>query len=139
MPKFLESAYRLDTFRPDSVPIVMGDGQEWHLPKPWVSYRPMFDPTGKLGAMARTTLGADFDEAFDEAKDAETDYDYIVAIMKLGAAMLAINYQTTPELLADVLRFTPGDPTNDEMWTAIYSVSQGLDAPKRSSDIGVSA
>lgn len=82
-----------------TTPVLLGDGQSWDLPVPYVHTRP--------GKPSKTTLGRRFDELVDAAQKADTRTGFVVSMLNLCAFLVRQNYYVTNRELETLLAFDP--------------------------------
>lgn len=115
----------------EGTPIRLGDGQEWHLPRPIVQHLPVETEDGALVFGARRlACGPRFDALFDRMVSAEGEEGIANAALNLGAYLLRLNYSLT---IADLQVLLPCDGTEDNqaMWQSIIDSATGI-GPKAS-------
>jgi hypothetical protein len=105
---FDEKALRKPAFdETTSAPVVLADGQEWWLPKPWLEVRPVFRGGKAVDTVGLMTAGGEFDALKNAVHDAEND-GAIVAAANLAAYMLTRNYDLADEQLSALLGWREG-------------------------------
>jgi hypothetical protein len=123
-----ELALRRETFE-EGVPIVLGDGQSWHFPKPWVCLYPQV-VNGKVERVSgSTTFGPEFD-ALTEAVNGEEGTTQ--AIFGVAVFLLNRNYSLPDSAYSELLRWTVNGGPTEDMLGEIMRVARGFDAPKPS-------
>lgn len=115
-----------------SVAVLMGDGGEWLLPKPWVEIHPVFEGGRPVDKWLVFTYGPELDGLIRAISEAEDGSLRILAAVGLGAYLLRRNYELSDEQLAEVLVFRCGDPESEAMVKAILDVATGRTGPKPS-------
>lgn len=115
-----------------SVPVRMGDGGEWLLPKPWVEVHPIFDGGRPVDRWLVFTYGPELDGLIRAIAEAEDGSMRILAAVGLGAHLLLRNYDLSDDQLAEVLVFRCHDPESESMVRAILDVATGRTGPKAS-------
>ena len=124
-----EKAVRKATFDElNSAPVVLADGQTWHLPKPFLRLRPKFSAGRAASYGPLTTTDPIWNELRQAVQDsAETET--LSAIANLGAYMLLRNYDLTDDQLGDLFAWDMS-----QNWTSeILSIANGRTGPKQSS------
>lgn len=118
--------------RPDfdettSVPVVLGDGQAWHLPKPmlWTFIPVVRD--GKATAGATGSFGPAYDALVERLDDAEEFGAKVEALFDLAIDLLRRNYDIPDDRYARLLPFRPADEANQRMWQEVLAVARGFD------------
>jgi hypothetical protein len=119
----------------DSVPIVLGDGQLWWFPKPWLQVRPHFENGKAVRATQILTYEPTVDLLVDAiaAIPAEDFEEQICAVATLAAYLLKWHYVLSDEDLDQLLNYRAGDAVS-MVWTAmVVQVATGYSGPKRGS------
>jgi hypothetical protein len=121
-----EKTVRKPTFdEANSAPVVLGDGQSWFLPKPWLEVRPVFRGGRAVDTLPVMTTGPEFDALRDAVHAAEGD-DIILTAANLAAYMLSRNYDLADEQFATILAFRDG-----ATWLRdVVRHAAGVSAPK---------
>lgn len=127
-----ESERRLETFQEQSEPVVLSDGQTWHLAKPKVKIRAVFNAGKVIGTVPRTTFGNGFDEVLAAVDSVQSIDKFVEAVSGLAAVMLQRNYRLSDDEIADLLIYETGDGRSQELFSEILMVARGLNAPKAS-------
>lgn len=127
---------RLETFDPDSVPVVF-DQVVVYIPKPRVSIRRK-TVNGKPEIEVRRTFGADYDRLVDRVEEAlaATMVELASALFEVTADLIRRNYRATDEDLDAILVLNP-DQFGEEVpepWATVWEVANGL--PPKSSAPG---
>jgi len=125
-----EGECRRPTFE-GGTPVVLGDGQEWFLAKPRVSWVPH---DGPAGFRSRLRLGDDYQVLLDAQEAAEGGAEIIRSELALGSRLLLHNYDLTTDQLATLLTFGYGDdadPADVAVREAVVDVALGI-GPKPS-------
>jgi hypothetical protein len=126
MPPLNEQAQRRAEFA-GGVPVQLGDGQEWTLPKPGLLLRPEFGPDGRpTFGKARPSWGEDYEAKVDAFLEATDGYDQIVALLVLAVDLLMRNYSLDDGAIGQLLPRILGDEANDAMWEAVRDVALGV-------------
>jgi hypothetical protein len=111
-----------------SAPVVLGDGQEWLLPKPWLEIRPVFRRGRIADTVPTLTCGPEFDSLKNAVHEAAGE-NVIAAAADLTAFMLLKNYDLADEQLGPVLTFREGNT-----WVRdVMRHANGDNAPKAGS------
>lgn len=156
----LESGRRRKTWRPGN-PVVLADGQEWHLAKP----RATFGPDANGGVRTYVKLGnhtAEFEAAKKALDDAVEWNSGVLALpeeeqeaewaahpemrpaaraVELGRVLLLANYELSEEEVADILHMSfDADECPEEfaVYEAVAATAAGI-APKPRSGGSASA
>lgn len=134
-PKRIDEPSRRRPEFAGDVPVVLCDGQTWHLPKPRIRFRPRTGPNG-FEAKPTCQWGDEFWSKIDALATARESDDVSLLIdkqMDLCCSLVLKNYDLAEEDLGELLQFEFGDPDNDAMRDVILRVAQGL-PPKTSGD-----
>jgi hypothetical protein len=109
------------------VPITLGDGREWYLPKPvlMVFFPVIEDERVRLGAQG--SFGPEYDALIERLDDAEGFAAQLTAAFDVAVDLLSRNYDLKPEHYRRLLPFRPGDEDNGRMWQQIIAVARGFD------------
>lgn len=131
---FDETALRRPGWR-EGVPVVLCDGQAWHLPRPVIEYYYDVGESGQI-EIRRDSLGPQVDDELDALVNAGEDMEkHSVAMYRMARTLLLHNYDLGADHLRTLLRIYPKDhPRFEEncgMWEAIYAVGCGT-VPKAS-------
>jgi len=114
-----------------SNPVVLSDGQTWHLPKPWVAIHPMFEGGKPVDNWKCFTYGPELDALVEAIGEAEGTVASVMAGVGLAAYLLLRNYELNDAELAEVLVYNAGDPASHDMLSAVFDVALGRTGPKR--------
>jgi hypothetical protein len=116
---------------PGSIPVTLGDGQDWLVPKPYLVQVLADD---EVGYFFRSETG---DEVFDGAlNDALQEWERgdgrgrLSAESRIFRIMLRRNYDLTGEQVSAVLRFRVSRDELDPAKQALLEIAQGLTGPK---------
>lgn len=115
-----EKALRKPGFS-EGTPVVLGDGQEWTLPKPDPVIYPGMGADGRISAFVRLSYGREHDDVFDAAFAPGPDADdeaVIMAQIHLAAMLLMDNYELPGGALAELLTVRPDQPESLAWWEA---------------------
>lgn len=130
-----EKFRRKETFDPrNSVPVMLADGQAWHLPKPWLEVHPVFRDGKVQSSYPVLTYGPDLDALVKSMAECEDNSSLLVGAASLGAYLLSQNYQLTDADLDQLFVFRIGDPSSHDWALAVMQVATGQSGPKVSSD-----
>ncbi len=115
--------------------VVLGDGQEWTFPRPWLRLYPVRAPGGGFAMGGGEGYGADFDDLVDRLVDCEPDdIPARLAIQfEMAACLLCRNYELNDRDLRRLLAIDLGDPACEDRWARINQVLLGR-PPKPSAD-----
>ena len=116
----------------NSAPVVFGDGQTWHVPKPWLEIRPTFRGGKAVASYPVPTYGPEIDALLEAISECEDMVAQITAAASLAAYLLRWHYDLTDEDLDGVLVFRTAaeDPV---CWVRdVMAIATGRSGPKRS-------
>jgi hypothetical protein len=114
----------------NSAPVVLADGQTWHVPKPWLEIRPVFRRGKAVSAYPVLTCGAELDglvEAMSECEDLDSQ---VVAVASLAAHLLCWHYELTDAELDGLLCFRAADAASVNWLREIFGIATGRSGPK---------
>jgi hypothetical protein len=115
--------------------IVLGDGQPWTFPRPWLRLYPVRAPDGGLALGGGQGYGDDFEELVDRLVDCEPD-DIPARLLlqfQMAACLLCRNYDLGDRDLRRLLVIDLSDPACEDRWARINQVLLGR-PPKPSAD-----
>lgn len=129
-----ERATRKPGFR-DGPRLVLGDGQEWTFPRPWLRLYPVRDADGRLAVGGGQGYGPDYDALVDQLIDCEPDDTTrrLALQFQMAACLLDRNYTLGDRDLRRLLAVDLADPACEHRWARINQVLLGH-APKASAD-----
>ncbi|MHB8359798.1 MAG: hypothetical protein ACYDCP_09935 [Thermoplasmataceae archaeon] len=114
----------------NSVPVVLADGQTWHLPKPWYVIRPTFDGGVATAAYRFFSYSPKLDELV-ELIGATDDLDaVIVGVATLAAHILLYQYDLADAELDQLLAYRVGDPSSMDWTRAVMETATGRNGKK---------
>ena len=115
--------------------VVLGDGQAWTFPRPWLRLYPVRRPDGSIAVGGGLGFDADYDELADRLAAGESDdpLQRLELQFRLAAGLLCRNYNLTDAHLRRLLAVDLDDEACRERWERINEVLLGR-APKRSAD-----
>ncbi len=140
-PRIDEQSRRRGDFRAD-VPVVLADGQVWHLKKPSILVGRR-KAEGATGYFTRSSFGPDYFEKIEAFYHASTEDDpepYIAASFDLAIALLLQNYDLTEQEAEDLVLFDfnePPDPVAAERRAVMLDTACGIQ--KKTSGAGSGA
>jgi hypothetical protein len=121
-----EQARRRPTFdEATSEPVTLGDGQDWHVPKPRIRFRFAATERGFTEAFSH---GREYDALMQRWREAKGEAS-LRAEFAVFAFLLRVNYELSDDDLADLLVFDLDDDTE----TVLTALAWGNDGPKRTS------
>lgn len=125
MPRLDEHALRKEGFQ-EGVAIQLGDGHEWHFPKPVLELTPTVAPDGsyKFSDKFIPFGSEEFDAKVDAYIQAE-GVEELNCLLSLAVDLLSRNYELTLEHYRALLPFRPGDDQAHDMWQQIGDVALG--------------
>lgn len=106
-------------------PVVMSDGQVWFLPRPYLTFTPIFRDGRPAGTWRWLSYGPPIDELIAAVGAAEKVPEFVLAVVCLGAFMLRRNYELEDEELAEVLVYRDGDPESVRIARELCNVATG--------------
>ena len=115
--------------------VILGDGQAWTLPRPWLRLYPVRDPNGEITVGGGVGFGAAFEALMDDltASDPDDATARLAIQFRMAALLLTRNYHLTDRDLGELLVVDASDPACRERWAEINQVLMGR-PPKRSAD-----
>jgi hypothetical protein len=115
--------------------IVLGDGQGWTLPRPWLRLYPVRASDGGFTLGGGLGYGADFDDLVDRLVDCEPDDipARLALQFQMAACLLCRNYDLADRDLRRLLAIDLADPACEDRWARINQVLLGR-PPKPSAD-----
>ncbi len=115
--------------------IILGDGQEWTFPKPWLRLYPVRGADGQLTVGGGLSHGWDYDDLVDRLVDCDpADTAGRLALQfQMAAELLCRNYHLADPDLRTLLVIDVADPACEVRWAAINQVLLGR-PPKPSAD-----
>lgn len=113
------------------VPVMLGDGKEWLLPRPVLGFAPEFGEDGsvRFGEKPVRSFGPAYDALVDAFVETDDGVAEANALLALAVDLLRRNYTVSPADLVVLLPRWFGDEANAEMWREIAGVALGR-APK---------
>ena len=129
-----EKSRRKETFdQQNSVPVVLADGQAWHLPKPWLEVHPVFRDGKVNSSYPVLTYGAELDALVKAMGECDDNSALLIGAVSLGAYLLSQNYHLSDADLDQLLVFRIGDSLSRDWAMAVMQVATGQSGPKVSS------
>jgi hypothetical protein len=115
--------------------IVLGDGQEWTFPRPWLRLYPVRGRDGQLKVGGGMGFGANYDDLIDRLVDCDPeDTSTRLALQfQMAATLLDRNYELSDRDLRQLLAIDLTDPACEPRWQRINQVLLGS-SPKHSAD-----
>jgi hypothetical protein len=114
----------------NSAPVVLADGQAWHVPKPWLEIRPVFRG-GKAPAAYRVlTCGPELDALVEAMAECEDLDSQIMAAASLTASLLLWHYDLSDQELDQLLAFRRGDEQSLNWIRESIAIATGRSGPK---------
>ena len=117
----------------EGVPLLLGDGQEWHVPAPVVADDLVLSlgPDGKPQLRCGFAFGAEYNALTDRYIEATSGVEEILALVEIAYFLIRLNYNLTFEAAAPLLRVVrpggKGEAENQEMWRRVAEVALGRD------------
>ncbi len=129
-----EKARRKESFdQRNSVPIILADGQEWYLPKPWLEVHPIFRDGKADSSYPVLTYGPELDALVKAMGECDDNSALLIGAASLGAHLLSQNYHLSDSDLDQLFVFRVGDTLSRDWAVAIMQVATGQSGPKVSS------
>jgi hypothetical protein len=117
----------------NAAPVVLADGQTWHVPKPWLEIRPVFRG-GKAAAAYRVlTCGPELDDLVEALSESNELDGQVVAVASLAAYLLRWHYELTDDELDQLLAFRCSDDRSLQWLRDVVAIATGRSGPKASS------
>jgi hypothetical protein len=129
-----EQALRKPGFR-EGPRLLLGDGQDWSFPRPWLRLYPVRGADGRLEVGGGQGYGPDYDSLVDQLIDCDPDdtTQRLALQFRMAACLLERNYILTDRDLRRLLAVDLADPACEMRWARINQVLLGQ-APKPSAD-----
>jgi hypothetical protein len=129
-----EHALRRAEFTAGST-IILGDGQGWTFPRPWLRLYPVRGAGGDLMVGGGLGYGADYDDLVDHLIDCDpADTPTRLTLQfQMAACLLGRNYNLGDRDLRRLLAIDLADPACEARWSKINQVLLGR-PPKPSAD-----
>lgn len=115
--------------------VVLGDGQAWTFPSPWLRLYPQRGSDGNLTVGGGLGYDADYDDLIDqmvECDPADTSTRLRLQF-QMAAHLLGKNYDLDDRQLRRLLAIDLADPDCQSRWTQINQILMGR-SPKASAD-----
>ena len=115
--------------------IVLGDGQLWTFPRPWLRLYPVRAEDGQLTVGGGMGFGALHDDLVDQLVDCEPGdtMGRLTLQFQMASALLAHNYELSDRNLRSLLAIDLADPECESRWQQINQVLLNS-PPKHSAD-----
>jgi hypothetical protein len=117
----------------NSAAVVLADGQEWWIPKPWLEIRPVFRGGKADGAYPAYGYGPDLNRMIERVAEAELFTDQVAAVATLAASLLCWQYDLSDPDLDQLLAYRRNDPDSVEWTRLVIEIATGRSGPKVSS------
>ena len=114
----------------NSAPVVLADGQAWHVPKPWLEIRPVFREGRAVAAYPVLTCGPELDELVEAMADCEDLPSQVMAIASAAAWLLKWHYDLKDSELDTLLAFRKADESSLAWMRAVVDIAMGASGPK---------
>jgi hypothetical protein len=129
-----EKSHRKVSFdQRNSVPVVLADGQTWHLPKPWLEVHPVFRDGKADSSYSVLTYGPELDGLVKTIGECDDNAALLIGAASLGAYLLSQNYHLSDADLDQLFVFRIGDTLSRDWAMAVMQVATGQSGPKVSS------
>ncbi|WP_165221935.1 hypothetical protein [Aquisphaera insulae] len=115
--------------------VVLGDGQEWTFPRPWLRLYPVRGADGRLAVGGGMGYGADYEELVDRLVECGTDdtSSRLALQFQMAGLLLGRNYELDDRDLRRLLAVDLADPSCEGRWAQINQILLGR-PPKPSAD-----
>jgi hypothetical protein len=120
-----ERSRRREEFQEASAWVKLADGNEWAIPKPYISIFPSFVDGKAVNGFRHLTYGPDLDAHMEAIREEEEPIDRLLLVLTLGAYLLRRNYDLTDAELDDLFVYRFDDERSAEMVKAILDVAAG--------------
>jgi hypothetical protein len=129
-----ERALRRPSFT-DGQEVVLGDGQSWTFPRPWLSLYPVRGPDGGLTLGGGLSFGTPYEDLIDRLVECDPgDTAGRLALQfQMAAYLLDRNYELADRDLRRLLAIDLADPACEARWAQINQILVGR-PPKASAD-----
>jgi hypothetical protein len=129
-----EKSRRKESFdQRNCVPVVLADGQAWHLPKPWLEVHPIFREGKAHSSYPVLTYGPELDALVKAMGECDDNSALLIGAASLGAYLLSQNYNLSDADLDQLFVFRIGDSSSRDWAMAVLQVATGQSGPKVSS------
>ncbi len=118
-----ERALRRSGFR-EGPRIVLGDGQEWTFPRPWLRLFPVRAADGRLTVGSGPGYGAEYHDLVDQFVDCDPEdvTSRLGLQFQMAACLLERNYELGDGDLRRLLAIDLADPACEARWAQINQV-----------------
>ncbi|QEH38643.1 hypothetical protein OJF2_72490 [Aquisphaera giovannonii] len=129
-----ERTLRRATFT-DGPRVVLGDGQAWAFPRPWLRLYPVRGEDGRLAVGGGMSYGAEYEDLVDRLVECGPDdrSGRLAVQFQMAADLLGRNYELDDRDLRRLLAVDLADPACEARWEQINQVLLGQ-PPKPSAD-----
>jgi hypothetical protein len=114
----------------NAAPVVLADGQTWHVPKPWYEVRPIFRKGRAVSAYRVLTYGPQLDELVKALSDNDDLDAQVIGVASLAAYLLQWHYELTDKDLDGLLAFRCFDPESLAWYRDVFAIATGRSGPK---------
>jgi hypothetical protein len=114
----------------NAAPVVLADGQTWHVPKPWLEIRPVFRRGKAVAAYPVLTCGPELDELVEAMSDCEDLHTQVAAVATLAAHLLLWHYDLADQDLDQILAFRAADDRSLDWLRQVVGIATGRSGPK---------
>jgi hypothetical protein len=114
----------------NSAPVVLADGQTWHVPKPWLEIRPVFRGGKAVRAYPVLTCGQELDSLVEAMAKCDDLDSQVVAVASLAAHLLCWHYELTDAELDELLCFRCGEEDSLRWMREVFAIATGQSGPK---------
>jgi hypothetical protein len=114
----------------NSAPVVLADGQAWHVPKPWLEIRPVFRGGKAVTAYPVRTCGPELDQLVEAMADADDIFEQVCGVATLAAWLLRWHYELDDADLDQLLAFRRSDERSLQWMRDVMAIATGQSGPK---------
>jgi hypothetical protein len=126
-----EKPRRKEGFDPrNSVPVVLADGQEWYVPKPWLEVHPVFRDGKAQSSYPVLTYGPELDAIVKTLGGCDENSALLMGAASLGAHLLLQNYHLSDADLDQLFVFRIGDSLSRDWAMLVLQIATGQSGPK---------
>jgi hypothetical protein len=121
-----ETKCRRDNWDEDqSTWVMLSNGQQWALKRPWLTIHPIFTNGEPTGHWSFYGYGAELDRLLESIGKEEGIVPFVIRTMALLSKLLRLQYDLDDEQLAEVCVYHAGDPESDRMLRDTINVATG--------------
>jgi hypothetical protein len=119
---------RRPDFAGDSVPVKFADGQEWAVPKPWLTIKPIWGENHVAVATnrVRTYKDPEINAVIALISELNEPTEIVSGLATLAGCLLRLNYDLTEEDLDTLLAFDPDDAESMAWFAGVIETATGI-------------